>query len=312
VPVLRRVTFAVGAVVVASMLIFAATEALPGDYATAVLGQERTPALLAHVRHEVGLDHPAIVRYGDWLWGIARGNLGRSYTQLSSWTLIRPRLTNSIALAIAVMILSVPLSVGLGLFMGIRAGGVADGALSAITLVAISLPEFVIGLILAALFGIFFPILPPTSLLPAGSSGFQHPEALALPAIAAAGVTIGYIARHVRASTLDVLDSDYVRAARLRGITGVPLIRSHVLRNALIPAVTAIGNNVAWMLTGLVAVELVFAYPGIGSLLINAITTRDAPLIAAISLLITIAYVGINLLTDLVAILLNPRLSARN
>ena len=299
------------ALVVASVIIFAATEALPGDYATASLGQQATPELVANLRAQLGLNESIVSRYADWASGIARGDFGKSYTGYDVWTLMGPRLLNSLALAFAVILFSVPLAITIGILTGLRSGGVVDGTTGAVTLMAISLPEFVVGLILAALFGIIFPVLPATSLIPADSSGFAHPDVLVLPAIAAASVTIGYIARMTRAATLDVLDSEYIRAAQLRGISGWPLITRHVLRNALIPAITIVGNQIAWMLTGLVAVELVFVYPGIGSLLVGAISTRDAPLIGAISLVITAVYIAVNLLTDLAAALLNPRLGAR-
>jgi peptide/nickel transport system permease protein len=308
----RRLLFALAAIFVASALIFAATDALPGDYATATLGHYATAHRLAVLRQQLGLERPMPVRYASWLSDVAHGNLGKSYTGVTAWSLIRPRLINSLALALAAILFTVPIAVALGVVTGLRAGGALDNASSLITIVAVSLPEFVIGLLFAALFGILLSVLPATSILPPDSSGFSHPRQLLLPAAAAASVTIGYIARMTRAATIDVIDSDYIRAARLRGITGNALIRNHILRNALIPAITVVGNNVAWMLTGLVAVELVFAYPGLGSLLVNGITTRDAPLISGICLLITIAFISVNFITETIAILLNPRAAAQH
>jgi peptide/nickel transport system permease protein len=307
----QRLLFAVGAVFIASIIIFAATDALPGNYATTTLGQAATPHTLTVLVHQLGLNRPLTARYISWLGGVLHGNLGMSYSGVSAWSLIHTRLVNSLALAVAAVILTVPLAVTLGIVTGLRAGGLLDGAVSILTLIAVSLPEFVVGLLLAALIGVGLGILPPTSIVAPTTNGFAHPNLLILPAAAAASVTIGYIARMTRAATLEVVQSDYIQAARLRGISGVELVRKYILRNALIPTLAVIGNQTAWMLTGLVAIELVFAYPGLGSLLINAISTRDTPLIAAISLFITGAFVGVNFLTDTLALLLNPRATAR-
>ena len=308
---LQRLALSLAAVLLASFLIYGATEALPGDYATATLGQQATRENVAQLRHDAGLDRPFLVRYGDWLGDAAQGDLGRSYsTRQPVWDQIAPNLSNSLALAVVAMLFTIPISILLGIVSGLRQGGWFDGIVGTVTLIAVSMPEFVLGLILAAVFGVVWHLLPAASLYAEGASTWEHLRELILPASAAAGVTIGYITRMTRVATIDVLDSEYVHAARLRGVTERALVLRHVTRNALIPAVNVIGNNVAWMLGGMIAVELVFSFPGIGSLLVNAVTIRDANLIAGLALIITAVYIGVNLISDIVALLLNPRLRA--
>lgn len=306
---LQRLLLSVAALAVGSMLIFGATEALPGDLAEAVLGREATAESLAAFRRDVGLDRPLAQRYADWIGGVVQGDLGEAYTARRPVSeLVLPRLKNSLLLAAFAIAFTVPIAVLLGLLTALRNGGWFDGGVSGAALVGVALPEFVLGILLAAVFGILWPILPPTSLFSAEDSLLSHLRQVVLPALAAGGVSAGYILRMTRAATLDVLDSDYIQAARLRGVPTRTLMVRHVLRNALIPSVNVIGSNVAWMFGGLVVVETVFAFPGIGSLLVQATVTRDAALVASVALIITAGYIAINLLADLALIALNPRL----
>jgi peptide/nickel transport system permease protein len=307
----KRLLFSLAAILLASVIIFAATSALPGNYATTTLGQTATSQSVEALKHQLGLERSVEARYISWLGGVVHGDLGESYTGVSAWSLIHTRLLNSMALALMAVLFTVPLAVTVGIWTGLRAGGVGDNIVGVITLAAVALPEFVVGLLIAALIGIVIGLLPPTSIIPPTTTGFSHPDLLILPAAAAASVTIGYIARMTRAATIDVMQTEYIQAARLRGIGGWELVSRHVLRNALIPALAVIGNQTAWMLTGLVAIELVFAYPGLGSLLVGAISTRDIPLVAAVSLIITTAFVTVNFLTDTMALILNPRATAQ-
>jgi peptide/nickel transport system permease protein len=307
--ILQRLLLSVLALLIGTVLIFAAAEALPGDAATAVLGQSATAETLAAMRAELGVDEPFPARYADWLGQLVRGDLGDSVTaKRPTWELIEPRLVNSLLLAGFAILLTVPLAVVLGLVTGLKRGTWLDGSVSITALVVLSLPEFVFGIFLAAFFGVFLGVLPATSLFSADESLFEHLRQVILPALAAGGVTAGYILRMTRISTIAVLDSDYVRAARLRGVRTMPLLFDHVLRNALVPVVNVIGSNVAWMFGGLVIIETVFAFPGIGSLLVQATASQDAPLIAALAIIITTAYIVINLLADLAVMALDPRL----
>jgi peptide/nickel transport system permease protein len=305
------VAFSLAALFAASFLIFAATEALPGDAAQSILGKSATPEALAALRTRLGLDEPFMARYGDWVGGAVRGDLGESAASgLPVWELVGPRFTNSLLLAAFAIMITVPLSVLFGLLTAWRQGGWLDGGVSVTSLVFVSIPEFVLGILLAAVFGIFWPILPPTSLFSPEESFFDHLQQVILPAVAAGAICAGYIIRMTRAAALDVLDSDFVEAARLRGLGTRRILARQVLRTSLIPTVNVIGTNVAWMFGGLVIVETVFAFPGIGSLLVQAASSQDAALLAAVALIITTSYILINLIADLSVIALNPRLRA--
>jgi peptide/nickel transport system permease protein len=307
--ILQRVVLSLVSVAAASLLVYSATEALPGDAASAALGRQATPEALASLRSEIGLDEPFLTRYASWVSDVVTGDLGTSYSsQRSVWTVIQPALVNSMLLAGVAIVITIPTALFLGLLCGLWRGGWFDGVVGGITLIAVSLPEFLLGLFLAATFGIAWDLLPPTSLFPQGASAGERAQQLVLPAVAVAGVTIGYVLRMTRAATIEVLDSDYVQAARLRGVRGRALVFRHVARNSLIPSVNVIGNQVAWMLGGMIAVELVFSFPGIGMLLVNSVIARDAPLIAGVALIVTTMYILVNLLADLAAIWLNPRL----
>ena len=307
--ILRRLTLSVLALLGAGLVIFLATEALPGDAAMAVLGKEATGEKLEAMRREMGLDQPLALRFFDWMGDVVRGDLGTSITtRQPAWDLIGPALGNSLALGVLAVIFTVPLAVLLGIATGVRRGSTLDNVVAGLSLAMLSLPEFVIGILLAVLFGILWPLFPATSLLLPGDSLIEQVNQLILPALAAGGVSGGYILRMARISTIEVLDSEYVNAAQLRGVGGVRLIRRHVLRNALIPVVNVIGVNVAWMFGSLVVIEAVFGFPGIGNLLIQSIRSADSVLVADVAIIITFVYVVVNLLADFTVLLLNPRI----
>jgi len=309
--VLHRLTLSVLALLGAGLVIFLATEALPGDAATAVLGREATGEKLEAMRREMGLDRPLSLRFAEWMGDVVQGDLGTSLsTRQPAWDLIEPALLNSMALGALAVLFTVPLAVVLGIATGVRRGTALDNVVSGLSLATLSLPEFVIGILLAVLFGILWPLFPATSLLLPGDSLGEQLHQLILPALAAGGVSGGYILRMARISTIEVLESEYVNAARLRGVAGARLIRRHVLRNALIPVINVIGVNVAWMFGSLVVIEAVFGFPGIGNLLILGIRSADSVLVADVAIIITLVYVIVNLLADLCVLLLNPRIRA--
>lgn len=307
-----RLALSVAALIVGSILIFSMTAALPGGTAEAVLGKSATPDALAAFKHRHHLDQPLPIRYAVWIGGAAHGDLGESISAAAPvWRLVRPRLVNSLMLAAFAMMLTIPAAVGLGVLSGLRAGASLDTSISAFALVVLSLPEFVLGILLAIIFGKLWPVLPPTSPFSPDESAFQHLRQVVLPASAAGGVVAGYVIRMTRASTIEVLDSDFIAAARLRGVSEPALIARHLVRNALVPVINVIGSNIAWMFGGLVVIETVFAYPGIGSLLVNATETHDAPLVAGIALIIMCGYIGVNLAADLLVAALDPRLRVK-
>lgn len=307
----RRLVVSFVALLASALLVFAATEALPGDTAQAILGDKATPPTLARLRAELGLDRPFSTRYSRWILGVSHADLGESVSSGKPvWSLLGPRLRNSLLLASLAVLLAVPASVLLGLVSALRRGSWLDGSISFASLAILSLPEFVLGILLAVIVGVWWGVLPPISLFSEQESPIRHFQQLILPALAATGVVAGYIIRMTRAAAIDVLASDYVQAARLRGVAPARLLRKHVLPNALIPIVNVIGATTAWMFGGLVIVESVFAFPGIGSLLVSAVGSQDQPLIAGVALVITAAYLLVNLLADVCVVLLNPRLRA--
>jgi peptide/nickel transport system permease protein len=309
VAILRRLTLSALALLGAGLMIFLATEALPGDAAMAVLGREAVGATLEAMRHEMGLDQPLSVRFFVWMAHIIRGDFGVTLsTRQPAWEIIGPALINSMALGALAVVFTVPIAVVLGIATGFRRGTLFDNVVSGLSLATLSLPEFVIGILLAVLFGILWPVFPATSMLLPGDSPMERLQQLILPALAAGGVSGGYILRMTRISTIEVLESDYVTAARLRGVDGISLIRRHILRNCLIPVVNVVGVNVAWMFGSLVVIESVFGFPGIGSLLILGIRSADSVLVADVAMIITFVFVVVNLIADFCVLALNPRI----
>jgi peptide/nickel transport system permease protein len=287
---------------VASALIFTATELLPGDVATAALGREATPEAVAQLRERLGLDRPAIIRYGLWLEGIGRGDLGRSAVNgVPVSALIGRRLVNSTVLVAVTLLFLIPLSLALGVWTALRRGSRLDTSAQLVTLATVALPEFVVGIVLVLLFAVRWPILPAVSFDVSFTS-------LVLPVATLLLLSLAYTARMVRAGVAEVLSSDYVAMARLKGMPEATVIRNHVLPNAIGPSVHAFALTAAWLAGGVVIVEYLFAYPGIGQALVNAVSSRDAPTVEALSLVLAAVYVVCNLLADISTVLFTPRL----
>ena len=291
-----------------SLAIFAITEVLPGDVATMMLRQGATEQNLKKVREDLRLDRPAPVRYLDWIGGVVRGDLGDSYVQKRPITdVVRHRIGNSVILAAFAFIIAVPTAVAVGVWAGVRADSLGDRLASIISLVAISLPEFVTGVLLIVIFSSTFHLFPSSSIILPGTSPLTRPEILVLPALTLTGVLFAYIMRMTRANVIEVLQSNYVRTAILKGLPMRRIILRHVLPNAMLPTISIIAMNFGYMLGGLIIVENVFAYPGLGQLLLTSITTRDVPLLQSLALLIAATYTLSNLLADISYGLLNPR-----
>ena len=307
--VLRRLGAGVVTLVALSALIFAATQVLPGDVARAVLGRTAPPSAVAAMRRELGLNRPILDQYATWANGAAHGNLGHSLgTGLPVTTVIDSRIGNSATLAILTFVLMVPLAIGFGVWSGVRHGGIADNAVGGTTLALIALPEFVVGTLLVAAFAVSFHLLPAISLPPPGSSPLRDPRILVLPVVTLLLITVAYSIRMVRAGVIDAMSSKYVEAARLRGIPEGAVIFRHALRNSIAPAIQVFALALQWLIGGLVIVETIFAYPGLGQTLVEAVASRDIPLVQGTAMVIAAFYIGINILADLLVILVIPKL----
>jgi len=308
--VLRRLVLGALTLVVASIAVFAATQALPGDPAQARLGKDATPASLAALRDQLGLQRPAVVQYADWAAGLLHGDLGTSL--ISGHPIsddLRDRTTNSLALVLVAALLSIPLSVAIGAYAALHRDGAFDTGSGLVLLVLAATPEFVVGLALVALLATtVFKLLPAVSLIPPGASPFDDPALLVLPTLTLVLAVAPYVARIMRASMVEVLESEYVEMARLKGLPERLVVRRHALPNAVGPTFQVIALNLAYLAGGVIVVESVFNYPGIGVALRDAVLNRDFTTAQAVAMLIATVYVLTNLLADIATILVTPRL----
>jgi len=307
--IVRRLGFLVLTVFLSSMIIFWATAVLPGDLATMVLGRYATEQAKAELRHELGLDQPIAAQYGRWLQDFVKGDWG---TSVSTDTAVRPvvfqRLRNSLMLASVAFAMYVPLGILLGLIAALRKNTWVDQTISVGSLAFIGLPEFVSGVILITIFAVELGWFPAQSAIAPDSSFVAAFPYLILPAVTVALTSLAYVVRMTRSSTVDVLQMDYVRTANLKGLSPARVLFTHVLRNSLLPTITVVAIGIGWLIGGLIVTEAVYAYPGIGRLLLFAIQRRDLQLIQATALLIVIIYVVANLIADIMYAVLNPRI----
>jgi peptide/nickel transport system permease protein len=319
---LYRLLGGIATLLAVSVIVFTATELLPGDVAAAVLGRDATPESLALIRSTLNLSDPAPVRYANWLWHLVQGDPGislsaSSYTlesgdkPITVSTLIGNRLPNSFVLAAATTLLLIPLSIVLGLLSAVKRGRSTDRVVSTVTLVLISLPEFVTATFLVLVFAVLWGLVPAVSFVPPDTSVLSVPKVLVLPVLALLAATLAQTVRMVRASATEILRADYVHAARLRGLTEARVLRLYVLPNALGPVIQVFAINVAWLVGGIVVVETVFQYPGLGLGLVDAVNRRDVPTIQAIVMIIAATYVVVNLAADTLTLLLNPKLRGK-
>ena len=308
--ILRRVGLGILTLFLVSVLVFAATQALPGDTARAILGRSATPERLKEVRERLGLDRPATTQYVEWLGNIVRGDLGDSLVAAAPVTsLLGDRVRNSAILVFLAAIISIPLSILIGSLSGLLRDRWFDSGVSLGSLALAALPEFVIGILLIMLFATqVFQIVPAVSRVDPNLPLYEQHDVLILPALTLVLAVAPYIIRILRASMVEVLESEYVQMARLKGMPERIVLQRHALPNAVIPAIQVIALNLAWLAGGVVVVEYLFNYPGIGSGLIYAVSNRDVPMIQAIVLLIASLYVGFNLIADILTILVSPRL----
>ena len=309
--ILRRIALLALILLAVSLLTFAIVNILPGNVAHAILGETATPEEIRGVEMRLGLDRPLIARYVDWIAAMLRGDFGTSlsFNQPVAPVLLA-RLGNSAILAALVLLAAVPLSLLIGVLCAVFQGSMLDRALSAFAVVAYALPEFVIGLLLILAFSIWWPILPGSSLVGPGENPLARPEALVLPVVVLTLHQLAHLSQITRASMIGVLDSNYVRTAELKGLPPPTVIVKHALRNALLPTVAEIGMNFGYVLGGLVVVETLFSYAGVGQLMVMSVSHRDVPTLQATVLVVAAAYGIGNLLADVASMQLNPRLRA--
>jgi len=293
-----------------SMIVFAATQVLPGNAAYAVLGQTATPQSLAALEHRLGLDRPAIVQYWDWLSGLLHGDLGTSLVgqQQPVGELVWPRVVNSAVLVVLAGVIGSIVGVLLGLTAALRRDRASDHLMSVVALAVTSLPEFAIAIALVFIFATnVFHLFPAVSPIPPGEKPWDEPQMLVLPVLTLVVVVVPYIFRMMRAASIEALESDYVEMARLKGLPKRAVLLRHALPNALPATIQAIGLTFLYLAGGIVLVEYVFAYPGIGAGLVNAVTDKDIPVIQFIVILLAAFYVFINIAADVVSLLASPR-----
>lgn len=306
----RRLIFSAFILLAVSLLVFGATLLLPGDAARAILGQQATPERIAALNEQLGLNQPAWQRYFSWLGGLFVGDFGTSTASGGSVAqLLGERVGNSFILMAAAAIISVPLGIGLGVYQALHRGGRRDQAMTGLSLVFAAMPEFVIGIGLIAIFATsVFQILPAVTLAPPGQPVWGRPEQLILPTMTLILVVTPYIVRMMRATMIEVLDSGFVEMARLKGVPETRVIMRHAVPHALGPVAQVVAIQLAWLAGGVVVVEFLFRYPGLGQALIDAVTYRDVQVVQAISMLVAAVYVVVNLAADVVGILTNPKL----
>ena len=307
--VVRRTLLSIVTLLLVSLIIFSMLEVLPGDVATRILGRDATPESLEVLRTELGLDRPAAVRYLDWLGGLATGDLGKSLVSSRPISeILAPRIFNTLLLSLYAFALYLPLTVIPAVLQALTRDRAPDHALSVVTLVLLSMPDFLLATILLLTFVLWIPVLPAISLVDASSSWFEYLKAMTLPALTLAIVMAVYAVRMLRDNLIEVLDSDYVRMAELKGLSRARVLLRHALPNALVPTLNVTALNLAYLIGGVVVVEKVFSYPGFGTLLVDSLQLRDLPVIEATVMIAALVYIAANLVADIAAILLNPRL----
>lgn len=306
---LRRLGFLLLTLVLTSLIIFLITQFLPGDVASVILGREASEAAKVELRRELGLHRPLALQYLSWLADFVSGDWGNSFsTSQAIRPLVLERLGNTLMLAALTLVITIPLALALGISAALREDKLTDNLISVGSLAVVGLPEFVTGLVLIQIFAFQLGWLPANSSIRSGTGFFEALPELVLPALTAMLVLLAYIARLTRASVIEELRRPYVRTAVLKGISQRRVILSHVLRNALLPTITVIAISFGWLISGLIVVENVFNYPGLGRLLTFAIDRRDLPLLQAITFVAVVGFALANLVADLLYAYLNPRI----
>ncbi|MGQ0564078.1 MAG: ABC transporter permease [Gemmobacter sp.] len=307
--VAQRIALGLVLLLAVSVLIFAATQILPGDVAQAILGQAATPETLANLREELGLNEPAVTRYFKWLGGVLQGDLGVALTNGQDIaTNMGKRLGNTLFLAACAAVIAVPLAILLGLLAVRYRNRWPDKLISTVTLATISVPEFLIGYIVVFFLAVQVRMFPSLANVHDAMGFFERLNAIALPVIVLVLAVLGHMMRMTRAAILNVLESAYVETAELKGLSPMTVIARHALPNAVAPVVNVVMLNLAYLVVGVVVVEVVFVYPGMGQYLVDHVSKRDVPVVQATGLVFAAIYIGLNILADVISIFANPRL----
>lgn len=316
--ILQRLGLGFATLIVVSMIIFSSIEFLPGDFGEAVLGQAALPETVAAFRTELGLDLPLHERYLDWLGGVMTGDMGNSFSGRGASTggdrsravvdLIGPRLENTLFLASMAAIISVPLALFLGVTAALYRNSIYDRLVNGITLTTISFPEFFVAYILILIFASLYKVFPSLANISADATFFEQLYLSALPALTLTLVIVAHMMRMTRAAIINLMASPYIEMADLKGVSKSQIIIKHALPNAWAPIVNVIAFNLAYLVVGVVVVEVVFVYPGVGQLMVDAVTSRDVPVVQGCAIIFAATYILLNLLADIISIATNPRL----
>jgi peptide/nickel transport system permease protein len=307
--VAKRLALGAVTMIVISVLIFVGVEALPGDLATAILGQEALPETVAQFRKELKLDEPPVKRYFLWLGDFMRGDLGKSLANKRPVAdLIIWRFSNTIFLATSAAVLAVPVAIILGILAALYRNSLFDRIISMVTLSTISFPEFFVAYILIALLSVQVIIFPSISNINDSMPFWQKIYAIVLPCLTLTLVVVAHMMRQTRAAIINILASPFIEMARLKGLKRMRVIVLHAFPNALSPVINVVAINLAYLVVGVVIVEVVFVYPGLGQLLVDSVSKRDIPVVQASGLIFAAVYVSLNLLADVMSIITNPRM----
>ncbi|WP_425039426.1 ABC transporter permease [Primorskyibacter sp. S187A] len=315
--IFKRVGLGLLTLFVVSVIIFSAVNMLPGDFGEAVLGQAATEETVAAFRRELGLDQPPITRYFQWVAGVLQGDLGTSFSGRAASgvdrsrpvvDLVMPRLENTLFLATLTAVIAVPLALFLGITAALWRNSFYDKTASAATLTTISFPEFFVAYILILVFGTLYPVFPSLATVQPGMGFWDRVYTSMLPAMTLTLVIVAHMMRMTRAAIINLLASPYIEMARLKGESPRRVILRHALPNAWAPIATVIAFNLAYLVVGVVVVEVVFVYPGVGQLMVDAVSSRDIPVVQACALFFAGTYIILNLIADVIGIVTNPRL----
>lgn len=302
---------------IVSIIIFATIEMLPGDFAKAILGQSATPETVAAFQRQIGLDRTPVERYAIWIGNVLQGDFGVSFSSVGALgggsqrtvvSLIAPRLGNTLFLAGLTAAIAVPLSLTLGMLAALYRNSIFDRTVNLVTLTSISVPEFFVAYILMLFLAIKFPIFYSLANISTDTPLLERIARSALPVMTLVLVITAHMMRMTRAAIINLLASPFIEMARLKGISPHRIIYCHALPNAWAPIATVIALNLAYLIVGVVVVEVVFVYPGVGQLMVDAVSARDIPVVQACALIFAMAYILLNLLADIVSIVTNPRL----
>lgn len=307
--VAQRIALGLFTLFIVSVMIFAAVELLPGDFVEAILGQARTPEAIDSLRRQLGLDQPAYIRYFTWLGDIFRGELGVSLSnQRPIEDVVFRRLFNTLFLAAYAAAIAVPIALTFGILAALYRNSIFDRSINVVALTAISSPEFLAAYLLIYIFSVQMGWLPSLARMDENADLLERLYTLLLPAVTLTLVTMAHMMRMTRAAIINLMASPYIEMARLKGIGPRRIILRHALPNALAPIINVIAINLAYLIVGVVVVEVVFVYPGLGQLLVDAVSKRDMPVVQISCLIFAVTYITLNLLADICSILSNPRL----